>query len=129
MLTSSTGAVVAFATTVFGKVYMSFAHRIIAAKSPKAGETHMNKKSTKEDHATQLNEAEYAPLICTALFYLASKGIDAPLATTLTVAGNTGYLCMRLAFGIQMWTTTPFASMRYTGLLLLTKALYDTVSA
>ena len=130
LLTSSTGAAIAFGTTVFGKIYMSFAHRVITAiKGPKAGEAHMQEKATKEDHATQLNEAEYAPLICAALFFLSSKGVDAPLATTLAVAGNTGYLLMRFAFGIKVLTTTPFASMRYTGMILLTKAIYDATSA
>ena len=129
LLTSSTGAAVAFGTTVFGKLYMSFAHRIVAAfKGPKVGAAHMLEQSTKEDHATQMNEAEYAPLICAALFFLASKSVDAPLATTLAVAGNTGYLCMRFAFGIRLWTTTPFASMRYMGMILLTKAIYEATS-
>ena len=126
MLNAKSGAVIAFGTCVFGKMYMSFAHRVIAAiRGPKAGDAHMNEKRTVEDHKTQLNEAEYGPLICASLFYLASQNVDAPLAATLAVFGNTGYLCMRYAFGIRVWTTTPFAFTRYIGVSLIFKALYD----
>jgi hypothetical protein len=126
MLTPKSGAILAFGTTIFGKLYMSFRHRIVGAlKGAKAGDAHLNEKHTQEDIRTQLNEAEYAPLICATLLYMGSQNIDAPLATTLAVLGNTGYLLMRFTFGIRVWTTTPFASMRYTGMFLLMKALYD----
>ncbi len=45
--------------------------------------------------ASQLNEAEYAPLFCAALFFCKSQGIDLPVASALAVAGQVCYFWPR----------------------------------
>ena len=45
--------------------------------------------------ASQLNEAEYAPLFCAALFFCKSQNIDLPIASALAVAGQVCYFWPR----------------------------------
>ena len=130
LISSRTGAIVTFGTTLLGKFYMSFGHRVREVLMGKKNyQAHLQSDKYKMDSRTQLNEAEYGPWICAILLYLASQGVDAKLGTTLACLGNTGYLVFRLSFGVKLWNTSPFAATRYCGLMLLGKALYDVLTA
>ena len=73
-------------------------------------------------HATQLNEAEYAPLLVAALLFLASKGVDAPIASTLAAVGQITYFWLRGLIGhyheggMDPPPYVPSALARYAGL-------------
>ena len=78
---------------------------------------------------TQLNEAEYAPLLTAVLLYLNSEGVAAPLASTLAVGGQVIYFWLR-AFvghyhegGMDPPPYAPFAVVRYVALGLLVQEL------
>ena len=84
--------------------------------------------------AVQKNEAEYAPVFCGALFFLAAKGVAAPIASTLAIVGQVAYYWPRWVFadpktnhnnGFPFYV--PGALMRYASLIMLTMAIYKEV--
>ena len=84
--------------------------------------------------ACQKNEAEYAPLFASALFFLAVKGVDAPIASTLAVFGQVAYYWPRWVLanpktnhnnGFPFYV--PGAIARYVSLIMLVLAIYKEV--
>ena len=85
--------------------------------------------------ATQLNEAEYAGPLIAALFFLASKGVDANAAATLAVFGQVGYYWPRVFlanpktnFNNGFPFYVPAALARYASLFMLAYAIYGVVA-
>jgi len=100
--------------------------RWVMASGEKERKAVLDDKFNKHHHSTQLNTAEYAPWFMAALFYLHSKGVEAPMASTLAVVGCIGYHTARLATG-QSIPGAPFASMRYIAMGMLLKDIYGTL--
>jgi hypothetical protein len=59
-------------------------------------------KASKEfqtSHSAQLNEAEWTPVLLAPLLFLAAKGVPAPIASSLAVAGSVIYPVARIFLG------------------------------
>ena len=59
-------------------------------------------KASKEfqtSHSAQLNEAEWTPVLLAPLLFLAAKGVPAPIASSLAVAGSIIYPVARIYLG------------------------------
>lgn len=50
-------------------------------------------------HSAQLNEAEWTPVLLAPLLFLAAKGVPAPIASSLAVAGSVVYPFSRIYLG------------------------------
>ena len=83
-------------------------------------------------NAAQINEAEYVGTFLPILLYLDVKGVDAPLASGLALAGQILYFWPRVLVGhpqeggIFPPPYVPGALMRYMALGLLSKEIYST---
>ena len=74
----------------------------------------------------QLNEAEYAALLAAPLLFLHLQGQTEPtLAATLATVGQVGYFWTRLVFGYPTVPAVTAAMVRYAGLFLTAKALWE----
>ena len=84
--------------------------------------------------ACQLNEAEYAGPFCAALFFLAAKGVAAPIASALAIGGQVMYYWPRWIFSYEKNSNNGFpfyvpgALMRYAALIMLSLAIYKEVA-
>ena len=84
---------------------------------------------------TQMNEAEYAPVLISALLFCSLKNIDVPLASTLAVFGQIMYFWPRVLlaspsnFNNGFPFYVPGALARYASLFMLAWAIYQNVSA
>lgn len=84
---------------------------------------------------TQLNEAEYAPVFISALFFCSLQNIDVPIASTLAVFGQIMYFWPRVLlaspgnFNNGFPFYVPAALARYASLFMLAWAIYAHVSA
>ena len=80
--------------------------------------------------AAQLNEAEYSGVFLAALLFLSAKGIDAPLPSTLAIAGQVGYFWARALIGNSFEggfdppPYVPGAMMRYASMGLIAFELW-----
>ena len=78
----------------------------------------------------QLNESEYSALFVSGLFYLSSKGVAAPILSTLCVFGQVWYCWLRIFIGhkneggMDPPPYVPGAFARYIALGMMTVELY-----
>ena len=78
-----------FACPVTNLGYAPWQARLGIFMSPGADATKiLESQFFKRIHATQLNEAEYAPIIFAGLAFLFSKGVMAPTASALMLGGQ-----------------------------------------
>mmetsp|Transcript_27159 Transcript_27159/g.47384 ORF Transcript_27159/g.47384 Transcript_27159/m.47384 type:complete len:148 (+) Transcript_27159:127-570(+) len=83
--------------------------------------------------AAQLNETEYASVFIAGLLFLHSKGVAAPITSTLCLVGQIWYFWLRALVGHvhEGGTSTPLPPyvpggvMRYVAFPLLIKGVYD----
>ena len=85
-------------------------------------------KASKEfvnDHAAQLNEAEWTSPLLAGLLFLAAKSAPAPIASTLAVFGSVLYPVSRIHLGNA---ATPLGAVsRIAALGAIAFAIYKTV--
>jgi len=101
-LHSGLAAVAILAHTILAKSCMVvlFRARLGLFLSPGAEASKiMESQFFKRVHATQLNEAEYSPLIFAGLLFLFSKGVTAPAASALCLGGQVIYFWTRALVG------------------------------
>jgi hypothetical protein len=99
-------------------------HKSRRAPEKKAAEIELDAKY-KWASRTQLNEAEWAPLSCAVLFFLAAKGVEANLGSTLLGVGSVVYYG-RLLTGPKVNLLGPLgACLRYAGMALLAMEIFD----
>ncbi|KAG1671271.1 hypothetical protein FOA52_010842 [Chlamydomonas sp. UWO 241] len=131
LLNCGTAAATIFVGNLVAKAYMSFGFRApnIGASKQKKLELE-NSTAFKEARAAQLNETEWAATLFAALLFLHSKGIDAPVASTLVAATNVMYWVVRTFVPVSSFPVyAPFAVLRYVGSFMLVPALWGAVSA
>merc|ERR1711934_575382 len=77
------------ANTLAAKMYMSFAFRTKLADKPDAEKQKiLESPSYKMASRSQLNEAEYAPILLAQFLFLSIKGIDSPWCALLGSIGG-----------------------------------------
>ena len=91
-LTTPQGAAIAIlANTIVCKLYMSFGWRVqLAGMSPEEQKKAKAGPEYQKDSCGQLNEAEYAPVFLSCLFYMALQKIEAPITCGVSVWGCVG---------------------------------------
>ena len=77
-----------------------------------------------------LLQSEYAALLVALLVYFSTrmhsdKAMDVTSASTVAVVGQIGYVWARTILGYPAIPSMTMAMIRYSGLLLLTVALYQ----
>jgi hypothetical protein len=75
----------------------------------------------------QLNEAEFSPLLAAMLLYLHSKGVEAPLMSTISVASQFIYFWGRALSGRKFPWTPLGAAPRYVACVGLIYTIYKTL--
>ena len=137
MLRSGLAAAALIAHACLTKASMTILFRLkLTMKSTPKAEVDKILASTfyKRWSSTQLNEAEWASLLVGALLFLSSKGVDAPIASTLAAVGQIGYFWCRGLIGhyheggVDPPPYVPAALMRYAGLGMLAFEVYKIVA-
>ena len=98
MINSTLAPPILLAHTLVAKMSMTILFRAkLTLKATPDAECAKVLSSTfyKRWHATQLNEAEYSPLFIAGLLFLSSKGIAAPICSTLACVGQIWYFWTR----------------------------------
>ena len=98
MINSTLAPPILLAHTLVAKMSMTILFRAkITVKATPDAECAKVLASTfyKRWHATQLNEAEYSPLFIAGLLFLSSKGVAAPICSTLACVGQIWYFWTR----------------------------------
>ena len=113
-----------FANALAGKLYMSFFWRVKMLRGKEVAKKILASKEFAFAHSTQMNDAEYAPLLFGALAYLATQGVEAPVAGALAVAGSAVYLWGRILSGKFLPWSPLGAGCRYVSMGLLAYAMY-----
>ena len=126
-LNSTSAGYIVLVSSVLAKAYMSCYFRVsmlFAGSSKKVAEMEMDPKY-KWAHRTQLNDAEWAPLSCAALFFLASKGIEARLGSTLLAFSSVLFTWARFTLKTKYLIAPLGATIRYIAILMIAKEIYD----
>ncbi len=129
LVNAQTAGAAIFAHSSLTKMLMTLEYR---EKMTRPGNEEVAKKiagsqSFKVTASTQVNEAEYAGLMCAALFYLASQGAsEASVGASLCMLGQVGYYWCRRLGGYPFYV--PFALARYAGLGLIAYTLYSSLA-
>ena len=140
LVSSGTAGVIILGHTLLTKTMMTGIWRIAKAGQLGADNWMMVKDKLEKIplyqimQATQLNEAEYAGPLAAVLFFLAAKGVDAPIASTLAVFGQVGYYWPRVFLankdnynnGFPFYV--PAAVARYVAVGMLVLAAWKVVS-
>ena len=92
-INSGNAAVFVLVNATLAKMYMSFRWRVKGlGKSDKEKKLIFESSEFKTDHAKQLNDAEYSPLLFAGLLYLHSKGSISMISSGLSMLGVVTYL-------------------------------------
>ena len=127
LLNSTSGALVVLLNSIAAKCFMSLFYRLrqlLSGSGKKAVEIEMQ-PDYKWTHRTQLNEAEWAPLSCSVLFFLSVKGVPAEMGSTVLAVSSVVYFWGRWLTGPKMNFLGPIAATaRYIGVLMLAAEIY-----
>lgn len=127
LVSSGSAAVIVLANALISKVFMTVAFRfkLIKTKGKDAKRDIIEGAEYKNAHAAQLNDAEYSPLFVATLLYLHSKGISAPLASTLAAFGCVWYLWAKIYLPFPSQALG--AAFRYISLGLICLEIYKSL--
>jgi hypothetical protein len=137
VVNSGVGACLCLINTIAAKIYMSVVFRAPTALKVVGGKTKEVKASEdspklKFAHKTQMNEAEYSPLLFAGLLFLSVKGIDAPVASTYCYLGSMIFMWGRILIGgeskFHLPPTIVGASTRYIGLAMMCYEIWKVVA-
>lgn len=122
-LNSGQAAVIVLGNALISKIYMTCAWRFKLAGTDKKGRIAIVESAEyKNCHAAQLNDAEYSPIFIGTLLFLANRGINAPIASTLAAVGSVSYLWCKMYLPFP-WQAIG-ATMRYISMGLIALELY-----
>ena len=125
LVNAYTAGVVIFAHSSLTKMMMTleFRERMTRPGNEELAKKIAGSESFKVTASTQVNEAEYAGLMCAALFYLATQGAtETSVGACLCMVGQVGYYWCRRLGGYPFYV--PFALARYAGLFMIAYTLY-----
>lgn len=115
LVTPAAGAAIVLTNSLVYKAYMILAHRSkLQGKSAEETKKYIDSPAFKNDHAAQLNDAEWSSLILSALLFLAAKGYRAPITATVCTFGALWCACRDIAPGLRANTPLPVSRPRQT---------------